>query len=76
MSTTRRNATRFFGASELQECARAIAIMAYRFVPEAVNQLISAHEIVEFLGGLPDSKISTFQIDIDSLKQAFSSQII
>ena len=68
--------TSFFCASEVQECARAIAITASKFQPEAVNQLISAHEIVEFLCGLPDNKVSTFRIDIDSLKKAFSSQII
>jgi hypothetical protein len=68
--------TSFLFASEVQECARAIAIMAYRFEPEACNQLISAHEIVKLLGDLPDSKIPTFRIDIDSLKKAFSSQII
>jgi hypothetical protein len=60
MPTSRRNAPLFFKASELQECARAIAIMAYRFEPEAHNRLISAHEtanssvvyqIVKFLHG-------------------------
>jgi hypothetical protein len=76
MSTSRRNEPLFFSASEVQECARAIAIMADRFEPEACNQLISAHGIAEFLGDLPDSKISTFRIDIHSLKKAFSSQII
>jgi hypothetical protein len=76
MSTLRSHAPLFYSPSEVQECARAIAIMAYRFEPEACNQLICAHEIAEFLGDLPDSKISTFRIHIDSLKKAFSSQII
>jgi hypothetical protein len=51
--------TSYFCASEVQECSRAIGIMAYRLEPEACNQLNRDYEIAEFLGDLPDSKIST-----------------
>ena len=44
MSITRRNAPRFFGASEVQECAIAIATLAYRLSPQVFKRLYIAHE--------------------------------
>lgn len=58
------------GHNELVECTKAIAIMAIRFVPFDSERFYHAHEIAVHLGELPHGQLSTFHVEIDTLKKA------
>jgi hypothetical protein len=58
----------FFCASEVQECVRAIAIMANRFEHDIFSRHHNAHEIAEKSVDLPFRLNLTVHVDI-SLKK-------
>jgi hypothetical protein len=60
--------------SEVVECAKAIAVMVYRFIPNESGRFYHAHEIAENLGNLPHSKLSALHVEIDTLKKALSNE--
>lgn len=68
------NGSQFLTMHEVRECARALAIMAYRFQPESFNMFYSASDIAHFLGDLPNGQISTFHVDNLTLKKAFANR--
>ena len=76
MSIKCRNAPQILSSHEVRECARAVAIMVYRYRPEVYHRIISAHEIAEALGNLPGGQLSTFHVDNDTLKKAFANKFI
>ena len=59
---------------EVIEYAKAIAIVAYRFVPDDYGRFYNAHEIADNLGGLPNGQLSTFHVAVDTLKKALSEE--
>ena len=59
---------------EVIEYAKAIAIVAYRFVPDDYGKFYNAHEIADNLGGLPNGQLSTFHVAVDTLKKALSEE--
>jgi hypothetical protein len=64
----------FLFASELQECARAIAIAAHRFEPDVFSRAHSVHELAEIFVHLPIRQISTLHVDTSTLKKTFANQ--
>jgi hypothetical protein len=76
MSTKCRNAPQILSSHEMKECARAVAVMVYRYQPEVYHRIISAQHIAEALGNLPGGQLSTFHVDNDTLKKAFANQKI
>jgi hypothetical protein len=76
MSIKCRNAPQILSSHEVRECARAVAIMVYRYRPEVYHRIISAHEIAEALGNLPGGQLSTFHVDNDTLKKAFANKFL
>ena len=59
--------------NELVGYAKAIAIMALRFEPFDSERFYHAHEIAVHLGELPQGQLSTFHVEIDTLKKALSN---
>jgi hypothetical protein len=76
MSTKCRNAPQILSNHEMKECARAVAVMVYRFQPEVYHRIISAQYIAEALGNLQSGQLSTFHVDSNTLKKAFANKII
>jgi hypothetical protein len=70
------NGSQFLTMHEVRECARALAIMAYRFQPESFNMFHSASDIAHFLGDLPNGQISTFHVDVSTLKKVFCNKLL
>lgn len=58
------------------ECAKAIAVMVYRFIPNEPRRFYNAHEIAENLGNLSHSKLSALHVEIDTLKKALSNESV
>ena len=58
---------------EVKECARALAIMAYRFEPEVLGKFYSATDIANYLGDIPNGQVSNFHVDITTMKKAFAN---
>jgi hypothetical protein len=59
---------------EIAECAKALAVMVYRFIPNDCGRHHHAQEIAESLGNLPHSTLSALHVEIDTLKKALSNE--
>lgn len=57
-----------FSDTTLKACAKAIAIMAERFVPKSVTYFYSSQYIGEYLVGLPHGSSSSLFADVDFIK--------
>jgi hypothetical protein len=68
------NGSQILSSCEVRECARALAVMAYRYKPEVFSKFYSATDIAIFLGNIPNGQVSTFHVDITTLKKAFANR--
>jgi hypothetical protein len=64
------------GRAELVECAKAIAVMVTRFKPTDIGRFYTTVDIAENLCQLPQGQLSTFHVEIDTLKKALANQTL
>lgn len=71
-----KSSPQILGRTELEECAKAVAIMVLRFSPNRLERYYNAHEIATHLGQLPHGQLSSFHVELDTLKKALSNELI
>jgi hypothetical protein len=58
------------------ECAKAIAVMVTRFKPKDIGRFYTTVDIAENLCQLPQGQLSTFHVEIGTLKKALANQTL
>ena len=69
-----KNSPQISSHAELAECAKALAVMVYRFIPNESGRSYNAHVIAVNLYELPNGQLSTLHVEIDTLKKGLSHE--
>ena len=62
--------------SAVEDNARVIAVMVIRFKPKDWHRLYSARETADHLGQLSHGNLSSFHVEVDTLKRALATGVI